>query len=260
MLFGEDDMQRIEFDHIPSDEELKGAGREIVEIRLDALPTGEEIERIIKINTVLHFMFNQMISENELMRLAGITFQAAVEKINFLMDYIPEERELANIGKIRFNPETKVEIDLILFNIPDYTQRKMIRTRAMRYPIKTYIFLEKLPDYNERKDLRFIYPQPVILILLDYIPDNQEIIEMKRIRPYPLLNIFLEHFPTKEDIALMKSMEMGFYLYLSILRDLAEEEISLLNFVHACFQVTGKGEAVQRIFHSTVNASMNSTA
>ncbi len=259
MLSGEEDV-RIEFDHIPEDDELKGLNRQKVEVRFNSLPTALEIERIIKINPVMHFTFDRMISEKELMILAGITFQVEVEKINFVVDTIPEEHEIANIGRVRFNPETKVEISLILFNIPDYTQRKKVRALAMRYPLKLYIFLEKLPDYNERKDLRMIYPPPLAFFLLDYVPGMQEIIEMKRIRPYPLLNIYLEHFPAEEEIKLMKSLEMRFSLYFSMPDDITEGELSLLNFVNAIFQVTGKGEAVEHIFHNILNASMNSTA
>lgn len=259
MLPGEEDT-RMEFDHVPEDDELKGINRQKVEVRFNSLPTALEIERIIKIKPVLHFIFEQMISEKELMILAGITYQAEVDKINFVLDTIPEEHEVANLKQIRFNPETKVEIDLILFNIPDYAERKKVKTFARVYPLKIYLFLEKLPDYNERRDLRFIYPPPLAFFLLDYVPGVQEIIEMKRIRPYPLLNIYLEHFPSEEEIALMKSLEMRFSLYFSLPYDLTEDELSLLKFVRAIFQVTGKGEAVQHLFHNILNASMNSTA
>jgi len=246
MLHEEENMQIVEFDHIPLDEELKTVKRKIVEVRLNELPSDEEIEQIFKINPRLYFTFNQLISENELIILAGITFQVIVKKIEFVMDVIPEDQELENLSRILFHPETEVELRLVLFNIPDYPQRRKIRTLANKYPIKLYLYLEKLPDYDGRKDLRMAYPQPTVLFLLDYIPDMQEIIEMKRIRPYPLLNIYLEHSPTEEEIKLMKGMEIKFCLYISISSDLTEEELSRLDFVSSVFQVIGKGEAMQR--------------
>ena len=259
MLQEEENMQIVEFDHIPLDEELKTVKGKIVEVRLNELPSDEEIERIIKINPILYFTFNQLIPENELMILAGITFQVMVKKIDFVMDVIPEDQELINLSRIVFHPGTEVELELVLFNIPDYPQRRKIRTFANKYPIELYLYLEKLPDYDGRKDLRMTYPQPAALLLLDYIPDMQEIIEMKRIRPYPLLNIYLEHSPTEEEIKLMKNMEVKFCLYISMSSDLTEEERSRLDFVSPIFQVIGKGEAMQHIFYSILNVSMCNT-
>lgn len=259
MLEEEENMQIVEFDHIPLDEELKTVKRKIVEIRLNELPSDEEIERIIKINPILYFTFNQLIPENELMILAGITFQVMVKKINFVMDVIPEDQELENLSRIVLHPGTEVELGLVLFNIPAYPQRRKIRSLANKYPIKLYLYLEKLPDYDGRKDLRMAYPMPTTLFLVDYIPDTQEIIEMKRIRPYPMLNIYLEHSPTEEEIRLMKNMEMKFCLYISISSDITEEELSRLGLVSKVFQVIGKGEAMQHIFYSVMNVSMCNT-
>jgi hypothetical protein len=238
----------IEFDHVPSEEELMEA--EDFSIKLRQVPDESEVARLSSLTCPITLLLTEIPGEKEIHTLSKLSNVANITNVTIWIDNIPTDDEVLRIKNLNLHPQTEKNLCLLLFEIPNYIDRKRIRTVNTLCTTYPFLFLERIPTYEERKDIYLTYPQLGTIIAIEHIPTEEEIVGLSRIKPPPLVGIYLEQAPEIHELKRLSDIKPEVILYLR--ETPMEDYTSLLGGEIRIEIVSSKGEMINHLVSEAI--------
>jgi hypothetical protein len=214
----------IDFDRIPSENEIKELEGEDFIIELNYIPKEYESKRLEGVfNAHLFFRLSFVPIDEELVNFELIPH--VVEGVEVFLDHLPTDIELYNLQKMqRLVKDRNLHVHVLSTYVPGYEERK--KYKGLRYLPYFNFLLTAVPDFQTRGELQRILPPPNVLLLLDHVPTHEEMVECRRIRPLPSIGILLDHIPDEEEFLRLRDelSNTNTVVYFNLGRDLSEEE------------------------------------
>lgn len=237
-----------EFDHIPTDEELRGVGK--YSVKLGFVPDEAGADRLIKLGCPLSILLTQVPDEAESQVLVDLADLADFTQLTLWLDHLPSDEEVLRIKDLRLGRGTQKDVCMLLFEIPDYIDRRRIRTVSTFCTAYPFLFIERIPTYEERRDIYLTYPALGTIIALEHIPVEDEIVSLSRVKPSPLLGIFLERMPEDEELRRLADIKPETILY--VMETPMQDYTDIIGAKNRIEVVSSRGEMVRHLMAEAI--------